>query len=274
MVDFNDQEFFDLEPAQTASAPAWRQPKVLAIFGAAIVGVMLLAGGGLFAWNLLNTGGSQLPQGSERTAQELAAQMLERCDEGDESCENQANANAAREVGDTTACGEVTGVAYDECISVIAFDKGDASLCDTVSDARQSICADNAWIKAASELKKYSACANINDSDRRSACELSLGTQAAAADDCSGYQAPESYCTDQRLIESVLAAGDPAGCLTLSVEGRSQCQELMSVRDDDGDGLVKSTEFELGTSDLLADTDGDGYNDGEEVAGGYNPLAP
>ncbi|MBP9827673.1 hypothetical protein KBC55_00790 [Patescibacteria group bacterium] len=274
MVDFNDQEFFDLEPASQASAPSWRKPKMLAAIGGAIVGVVLLGGIGVYAWSLLSSGGNQLPQGTERTAEELAAQMMESCADDDASCVNQANANAAREVGDITACAEVTGVAYDECLSVIAFDQGDATLCERVSNDRRTACADNAWIKAASSQKKYALCANITDNDRRTACEENVGVQAASANNCAGFGAPESYCSQKLAVEAVLIAGDPAGCLSLSVEGRIECQELFPVRDDDSDGLTKEQEFELGTSDQMADTDGDGYNDGEEVAGGYNPLAP
>jgi len=272
MADFNDQEFFDVEPAPKASAVAWRQPKLLAIASAAIVGVVVLAAVGWFAWNMMNT--SVAPQGTQRTAEELAAQMLQECEEGDAACANQANANAAREVGDAEACADVSGTMYDECLSVIAFDTGNPELCDDVSDDGQVACKDNAWIKASVDKKDYSLCANIEDADRRGSCEENIGAQAAIANDCAGYNAPVAYCEDQQEIEEVLVAGDPAGCLELSVEGRVNCQELFTVRDDDQDGLTKDREFTLGTSDQMADSDNDGYNDGEEVANGYNPLAP
>ncbi|OGF30891.1 hypothetical protein A2533_03090 [Candidatus Falkowbacteria bacterium RIFOXYD2_FULL_35_9] len=44
--------------------------------------------------------------------------------------------------------------------------------------------------------------------------------------------------------------------------------------DHDGDGLKLEVEAAFGTSDLLADTDGDGYNDYEEIFFGYSPTDP
>lgn len=48
--------------------------------------------------------------------------------------------------------------------------------------------------------------------------------------------------------------------------------EILEPKNDpDADGLANLEEFYLGTNPLVADTDGDGYNDGREVLDGYNP---
>jgi len=44
--------------------------------------------------------------------------------------------------------------------------------------------------------------------------------------------------------------------------------------DQDGDGLLASEEEELGLDPELADTDGDGYDDGEEIDGNTDPTDP
>lgn len=44
--------------------------------------------------------------------------------------------------------------------------------------------------------------------------------------------------------------------------------------DPDGDGLTSLQEEQIGSDPNKADTDGDGFNDGEEVNAGYNPVGP
>lgn len=46
---------------------------------------------------------------------------------------------------------------------------------------------------------------------------------------------------------------------------------ITSSRDSDTDGLTDIEEALLGTNLSVSDTDGDGYQDGQEVAGGYDP---
>ncbi|MDA3840258.1 MAG: hypothetical protein PF572_04155 [Patescibacteria group bacterium] len=48
--------------------------------------------------------------------------------------------------------------------------------------------------------------------------------------------------------------------------------DRFEISDYDGDGLSDKIEEALGTDMYARDTDLDGYNDGEEVRGGYNPL--
>jgi hypothetical protein len=47
-----------------------------------------------------------------------------------------------------------------------------------------------------------------------------------------------------------------------------------AILDSDEDGLTVAEERFYGTDSELADTDGDGYKDGEEVRAGYDPLGP
>ncbi len=47
-----------------------------------------------------------------------------------------------------------------------------------------------------------------------------------------------------------------------------------SEDDTDKDGLTYYDEYYFGTDPKRTDTDGDGYNDGREISGGYDPVAP
>lgn len=61
-----------------------------------------------------------------------------------------------------------------------------------------------------------------------------------------------------QLLEEMLAAAYTAA--------------LAAEADDDGDGLVLREEERFGTDPANPDSDGDGYADGAEIDGGYNPL--
>lgn len=50
--------------------------------------------------------------------------------------------------------------------------------------------------------------------------------------------------------------------------------QINGFLDSDGDGLWDRLEQTLGTNYLSADSDGDGYADGDEIANNYNPLGP
>lgn len=50
--------------------------------------------------------------------------------------------------------------------------------------------------------------------------------------------------------------------------------QAIIIIDEDSDGLSEDLEKYYGTDPQNADSDGDGYNDGQEVANGYDPLGP
>jgi hypothetical protein len=80
--------------------------------------------------------------------------------------------------------------------------------------------------------------------------------------------------SDSVVIE-VLADGDGDG-LPDVYEDAHACLSSRDAhdarQDQDQDGLTALAEYRLGTDPCLADTDGDGINDGVELLGGSNPL--
>ncbi len=96
--------------------------------------------------------------------------------------------------------------------------------------------------------------------------------ETSAAATLSSGNSPEDYAGSQGVL--LTPTGDPDGD-GLDNQGEDAAGTNALVADTDGDGLSDGDEVNVhGTDPLLADTDGDGVNDGQEIADGTNPLDP
>lgn len=249
------------EPEVIKSTP-WFKKRQLVVMGvSALILVALVAVVAVLSMNIMQ-GNKQAKQ----LADSKAAQVSQMVANGS------SPTTASREAGYVEGCKMLVDTAYADCVTLIAMDKDDSSVCGALAGDEKVTCVDRSTIGQAKAKKSYAACSAIKDADLLVACQVVLKTEAAAAQDCAGYGAPVEACDAQKSLDLVVAAGDITACGTLPGEDKESCEDIISSVDADGDGLTIQAEFTHGTTDTKADTDGDGYNDGEEVANGHDPL--
>ena len=199
-----------------------------------------------------------------------------------EDCAIVLATNRAKEKGDASLCRLVEGDGVTNCIKQYAYDKGDPSACDLLKGDEQIACASNAQYLLASRRGDISLCESIKDARLQTICGDELIARYASENRCAEAGSFKDIC--QKRIDDGLRiarqigpglcepflASDPE----LGPDGEEyvMCLNALDTVDLDGDGLVIHQEIELGTDNQKADTDGDGYDDGTEVRGGYNPL--
>lgn len=263
---------FNESPQEQAPKPPLWRPEVLKRIGLIAGVILVLVFGGVFLVNFIKnmqSGGAQSEL--EATEAEVAQRQAD-CEEGDETCKDQAQTNVARASGIVEACEGLEEDALSNCVTLIAMEEKDGEACSALEGGDRTECKDAVLLARAEDGEGLAICEGIESTAKKAACQALVTSTARASGDCAKYGVEESVCDTQEMINGFIAAGDISGCAELPEEERILCTELFSSTDADGDGLTAEREAGLGTSDQQADTDGDGYDDGTEVEAGYNPL--
>lgn len=265
-------EYFNFTNQPPEAPKQWFQrPEVLKRIGlVAGVGFVLIVVA-IFINNLVTSMASAPKNELEATRAEVAQRQAD-CDPQDESCKTQAQTQVARASGIAKACDGLEKDAQENCVTLIAQEQKEATWCEILTSSAQQVCKDSVLLARAADGEGIGVCGDIESSTKKSSCEAVVTATARSSGDCAKYGVSEQVCSDQQVINDLLLAEDFNGCAALAEDSRRDCIELFSSTDADSDGLTAQEEFEIGTSDADPDSDGDGYQDGEEVAAGYNPL--
>ena len=271
-LDPNNQNYFSLEEQPTLSLPWWKVRRFqmqLAGIAGVMIAIGLLGYYGYQAYTL-----THVNRDAVRRADVMIDASILACADAEnvENCEADARADAARATGEASVCADLEEAERVNCVSLIANDKADPSLCAMLSGDSETACRDGATLIAAKNANAYGMCATIESSTLREGCQGQLLKYVIADNACETYGIDAATCNFPGLLNEVIMNADPSGCQQFSGEQRASCEDVFGSIDQDNDGLVLMTEATLGTSDTNADTDGDGYTDSDEVASGYDPL--
>lgn len=190
------------------------------------------------------------------------------------ACASRTQAELARAAATPAACQGLTDAAYSNCVGLIARDTKDIKVCSALTDDTKTSCQDAIVLLQATSAQDYKLCSALHDVTKQASCQAQILPSILAAGECSTYDIPQDQCDQQSALDAAIVAGNPAGCDTLQANFAASCHDIFSSIDADHDGLSLAEESKYGTSDQQADTDGDGYDDGVEVANGHDPLKP
>jgi len=272
MADLNNTQFYDLEPVEEPKKRFLFPKKVVWAF----VVVVLLA---LIAVIALVVRSRMQPEplpGINPNAIVDLERNLAACEtaEDTETCRTQARQDAARTTGEAAMCKELFGGDYDNCVELIARDRVDATLCDLLSTESQGTCHDAVVLLESVQQKNYARCSDIVDVGVRRSCEDQLIPLLIDAGTCVTSGVDAVICDREKQMDQVIASGNVNECSQLADQGQIDlCESVFRSTDQDEDGISDFDEVRIyGTDPNNSDTDGDGYPDGVEIDGGFDPL--
>lgn len=270
MQDEQQPQYFNVqEGVPETPSPFWRLPK----FWVAVVGTLLLVALVVYVVNIFTNDGKN--SGSDNL-DEFEAQLAACDNERDpETCKSRVRSGAAKDEADPELCVGLTEGEYASCVAFAAKEKGDASMCEVIGDEiRRTTCENLAWLTIAKDQVDLELCAEIDDIDLSKACIDNVTASAVASGGCVEAHVATALCDVRKSLDEAIAQGTSAACSALLDEdAKIDCVNAIESVDDDADGLVLVEETTAGTDPQDPDTDGDGYNDGQEVSSGHDPLS-
>lgn len=271
MPGLQDQQFFIPGAPPSPQGDGGARKALVVRIALAMAGLLVMILIIIFAKNYFS---ASQPDGETVPVEDRVAQALLACEGEDDvtACEAKVRSDVAREAAEPEACKGLSDTAYVNCITLIAQDEKDADACSFLEDDARTSCEDDVTFALALETEDYAACAKLQTESLKENCRAQLLSVVVGQDACAEFGIDQTVCDAEDELNRIVRLADPKGCDSLSGELLADCRDIFNSLDGDSDGLSLADEFKYGTDPDDADTDADGYNDGVEVAGGYNPL--
>ncbi len=167
-------------------------------------------------------------------------------------------------------CAVLKDAELDDCLWGVATIAKDISSCEKMMNKDlSSQCVNEVSTSIALAASDSALCDKIEDVQAKALCGSILQTSSIEKD-CSGTNMDCEYA---RVLAAANKAQDAEMCIALDPNRAATCRSEVLINDPDRDGLDSSQEIVLYQTDPRnADTDGDGYLDGDEVKSGHDPL--
>lgn len=256
-MDFNDENTHSFKPS----------PKIIAIIAIGLLVAVLIL---VFVLRFVNRGSNdslqQLLSERQSSIQQICANS-----EDQENCLRLETQKAAVQTGSTELCESLDGDVFDECVWEIASENKDAEICESIVDEHnRQVCSDTIFFRVSIATGNSSGCDKIKDEEKKQGCQGVIAGPVTA-ENCVLRQKEPAECEVLKVIAQAGKKQDRRLCDQLKDDAVFVCQDQVLLDDPDFDGLESSQEISYKSNPDKADSDGDGYTDGDEVAAGYNP---
>lgn len=213
----------------------------------------------------------------ETQQQESISALLDQCNQTSnaDACRRDVIDETVKNSGTPDACGTLEGEDADGCVTKFAREQARPEACEAIEDEpRRTACKDNAYYSVAESTSDISQCDNIEDIFLKQSCRLNLEPELTS-ENCLSLGRSETECQLVSVVEQANEKRDRAVCRELPTQAFvDTCLDMVETQDPDLDNIPSSLEPFYGTDPANPDTDADGYNDGDEVAAGYDPSGP
>jgi len=146
--------------------------------------------------------------------------------------------------------------------------------CEQLEEKQKQLCLSHVLFREAILTKDAQLCQEMSEGEGKDTCFDNIFSDYNKLSDCNQYQEViKTICVNKVASRLAYNNKDKQTCYQLSSDEQvDRCLVMVEgILDPDNDGLTNFLEDKYGTNPAKADTDGDGYNDGDEVKAGYNP---